>query len=177
METLQQKPEGEVREAPSGAGGAGAGMSTVTGLLGAPEGAALRRVAFDADSLSLAQHLTSAQGRPLRRAGVRTLASALQEWHRSRAKSERDASAERREEERREAARQRAAVRVIITTHISRLLRGGIPGLLAFSGLLWVTARVGIVAAARACSAMLVTWLLARFQRRDGGTASTPAPA
>jgi hypothetical protein len=144
-------------------------MDTVTGLIGAPEGAALRRVAFDADSLSLAQHLTGAAGRPLRRAGVKTLASMLQELHRSRKVTEvevTERTAEQRANTRREAARKRQAVRVILSTHAARLLRGGLPGLLAIAGLVWVAARVGVVAAVRAAAGMASGWFGSRFLRR-----------
>jgi predicted unusual protein kinase regulating ubiquinone biosynthesis (AarF/ABC1/UbiB family) len=168
LETLSQKQDDQESEA-SASPSSGAGIETVTGLIGAPEGAALRRVAFDADSLSLAQHLTGAEGRPLRRAGVKTLASMLQELHRSRKETEVEATertAEQRANTRREAARKRQAVRVILSTHLARLLRGGLPGILAICGLVWVAARVGVVAAVRAGVGMVSVWVSSRFQRR-----------
>ncbi len=169
LETLTQKQEGEEGDESAAPASSGAGMDTVTGLIGAPEGAALRRVAFDADSLSLAQHLTGAAGRPLRRAGVKTLASMLQELHRSRKVTEvevTERTAEQRANTRREAARKRQAVRVILSTHAARLLRGGLPGLLAIAGLVWVAARVGVVAAVRAAAGMASGWFGSRFLRR-----------
>ena len=182
VETLRQRDEdGEAREAPSSAGGGGGGMSTVAGLLGAPEGAALRRVAFDADSLQLAQHLTGEGGRTLRRAGARTLAAALQAWHASRAQAAQAQEAPVDQGGRREAARQRAALRVIVTTHAARLLHAGLPGLIAFSGLFWVVARVGLVAAARAASALFITWLVTKLpfltasRKRDDDAAPSAA--
>jgi hypothetical protein len=171
LESLSQKPAEGAEGAEEGAAApsAGAGMGTVTGLIGAPEGAALRRVAYDADSLSLAQHLTGTEGRPLRRAGVKSLATALQELHTSRKAAELAESLRTEEERasaRREAARQRQAVRVIVSTHLLRLLRGGLPGIAAMTALLWVAARVGLVAAARAGVGMASVWLTARLRRR-----------
>jgi predicted unusual protein kinase regulating ubiquinone biosynthesis (AarF/ABC1/UbiB family) len=66
---------------PSGAQASGGASGVVAGLLGAPEGAALRRVLRDADSLLFVAHLAGAEGRPLRRAGVQTLAASVQAWH------------------------------------------------------------------------------------------------
>lgn len=66
MQTLAQdtsggdeaKAEAAPKEkAPASAAASGDGFDTVTGLLGSPEGAALRRVAMDADSMSLIWHL------------------------------------------------------------------------------------------------------------------------
>jgi predicted unusual protein kinase regulating ubiquinone biosynthesis (AarF/ABC1/UbiB family) len=188
LESLSQKPaDGQEGSAAGGAGGeaaassGGPGMGTVTGLIGAPEGAALRRVAFDADSLSLAQHLIGEEGRPLRRAGVKSLAAALQELHSSRKATEAVEAArteEQRANARREAARQRQAVRVIVSTHLVRLLRSGLPGMAAMAALLWVGARIGAVAALRAGVGLASGWLLARFRprRKDAGAAAA-APA
>lgn len=77
MQTLAQDPEADKKAAaeplsaeaaaaaaaaPSAATSAapGGGLDTVSGLLGSPEGAALRRVAMDADSMSLIWHLVRA---------------------------------------------------------------------------------------------------------------------
>ncbi len=183
LESLQQKTDRGEEEAPAAATvalSAGSSMGTVTGLIGAPEGAALRRVAYDADSLSLVQHLTGSEGRPLRRAGVRTLATALQELHRSRKVSEAEANertAEQRVNAQREAARQRQAVRVILTTHLMRLLRGGLPGLAAVAALIFVAARVSLVAAARAGVGMASVWLGDRLRRRRKPAAAAAAAA
>lgn len=71
MQTLAQDPNNgnAVKESPpkmadetdaaaaTAAASSGGGFDTVTGLLGSPEGAALRRVAMDADSISLIRHL------------------------------------------------------------------------------------------------------------------------
>ena len=185
LESLSQKStsgeNGSAEAAPAAPvvappGGSSGGMSTVTGLLGAPEGAALRRVAYDADSLSLAMHLTGAQGRPLRRAGERTLAAIIQDWHLGRQATEQLQSHARAAAAKREAARQRTALRVILVSHISRLLRSGLPGLLAFGALIFVGARVSLAAAMRASSAVAVAWLvsklpwLAAWRQRRGKT-------
>lgn len=135
--------------------GDGAGMSTLTGLLGAPEGAALRRVAFDADSLALARHLTGAEGRPLRRAGMRSLASFLQAWRGARAAPQQwmaARTAEQRANDARSALRQRQAIRIICTSHLRRLLRGGVPGLFAVLRLCVTALQVGLGVAAQLIS-------------------------
>ena len=180
LESLSQKASpgedgsAEAEPAPVVAASPSGGISTVTGLLGAPEGAALRRVAYDADSLSLALHLTGSQGRPLRRAGERTLAAIIQDWHLGRQVTEQLHSHARADAAKREAARQRTALRVILVSHVNRLLRSGLPGLLAFGALIFVGARVSLVAAMRASSAVAVAWLvsklpwLAAWRRRRG---------
>lgn len=172
LETLSQKPAGDEapqkeasEETPVPQVDGNNGMSTITGLLGAPEGAALRRVAYDANSLSLAQHLTGAEGRPLRRAGERTLAAMIQDWHLGRMRTEQQHHDARAAASRREAARQNAAMRVILTSHVTRLLRGGLPGLLAFGALIFVGIRVSLAAAIRASVAVVVAWAASRWRR------------
>lgn len=75
MQTLAQNPAdgnavkvmgeagAEAQPAASTSSGGG-GMDTVSGLLGSPEGAALRRVAMDADSISLVRHLVRVPADP-----------------------------------------------------------------------------------------------------------------
>lgn len=157
----------------------GGNFDTVTGLLGSPEGAALRRVAVDADSLALVRQLTGREGRPLRRVSEQTLASALRNWHKHKEEAEQAAAAAalltsgQRENMRREAMRRTQAMRVIAGTHLMRLLRSGLPGIIAMAALILVGARVGLVAAARVAAGAFVAWLgqFFFFRRQGAGAA------
>jgi len=165
VQTLQQARPDSAPDAPAADAAPSAGPAVVTGLLGAPEGAALRRVLRDANSLLLVEHLAGAEGRPLRRAGVQSLAAAIQAWHEGRRRLEAEGAEGLRAQ--REAARQRAALRVLGGNHLLRLLQAGLPGLRACLRLAWLSLRVGAVGILKGVWAVLMNVLW----RRKGGQA------
>lgn len=83
-------------------------------------------------------------------------------------------TAEQKANARREAGRLRAAMRVILLSHVARLLKAGLPGILAMATLVFVGLRVGLVAAAQVGAGALVSWLASFFltrQREGAGLA------
>ena len=128
----------------------------MTGLLGAPEGAALRRVIRDADTLLLVQHLTGKAGRPLRRAGVKSLAAALQGWHAGDGEIAPGVGSRR---ELRDRQRLALTLRVLGANHMQRLFEAGLlRGLGAVARLGWLTVRVGIDALVRFAWRIFGAW-------------------
>lgn len=140
-------------------------------LMGAKEGAALRRVANDACSVSLASYLASPAAQPLREAGVATMARVLRDVWRVRqrardgvpletsrstsdeASSSSSAAWPESEEARairaREEKTKRKALTVIALGHARRLLTGhGVRGVILLCGLVATAIRMSLLAVA-----------------------------
>ena len=140
-------------------------------LMGAKEGAALRRVANDACSVSLASYLASPAAQPLREAGVATMADVLRDVWRVRrrardgelpggfapeAKTPDEASSvawpeseEARAIRQREDKTKRKALTVIVLGHARRLLTGhGIRGVFLLCALVATAVRMSLLAVA-----------------------------
>jgi hypothetical protein len=142
-------------------------------LMGAKEGAALRRVANDACSVSLASYLASPAAQPLREAGVATMARVLRDVWRvrqrardgvpletSREYSSDEASSssssaawpeseEARAIRAREEKTKRKALTVIALGHARRLVTGhGVRGVFLLCGLVATAIRMSLLAVA-----------------------------
>mmetsp|Transcript_3655 Transcript_3655/g.13122 ORF Transcript_3655/g.13122 Transcript_3655/m.13122 type:complete len:796 (-) Transcript_3655:992-3379(-) len=125
-------------------------MAAVSGVLGTLEGAALRRVGYDACSLSLAKHLTSRQGRKLREQGIRMMAQLMVDFFNSRKEKEIPAarvelletSPEYAEIMKKQQLRQNRALQVLLFGHLRRLRTGGIQGLVCLCSLVFVAMRM-----------------------------------
>mmetsp|Transcript_15571 Transcript_15571/g.21509 ORF Transcript_15571/g.21509 Transcript_15571/m.21509 type:complete len:794 (-) Transcript_15571:113-2494(-) len=117
---------------------------TVSGLLGSPEGATLRRVSYDACSVSLAEHLASPNARTLRKKSVQTIADFFSAWKYGQEKAAPNAEGLPRFAK--EQQRQQVATRVIIREHFRRLITNGPRGWFALLGLVWVGIKIGVAA-------------------------------
>lgn len=103
--------------------------------------------------------------------------NALRNWHKYRQEEEEAAvaaqmTAEQRANARKETARRRAAMRVIVLSHVTRLLKAGLPGILAMATLAFVAFRVGLVAAVQVGIGGLLSWLANLFinkRKAEGG--------
>ena len=139
--------------------GANTPSDTLWRLLGAPEGATLRRIAADLDSTELLLQLASREARPLRRRSVDALAAALLgrlPWGPGAAAASRAAAAAWPRSETSEVLRRRRATRaslvtgVLLREHARKQLRRGWRGAAAVGALLLVGARVVVAALAKA---------------------------
>lgn len=130
----------------------------------------------------LASAQTGPSGRPLRRVGESTLRDALRNWHKRKQEAEEaelaaQMTAEQRANAKRETARRRAAMRVIALSHVARLLKSGLPGMLAMAALAFVAFRVGLVAAVQVGMGGLISWMANLFisKTREAGMAKGEA--
>mmetsp|Transcript_17024 Transcript_17024/g.41835 ORF Transcript_17024/g.41835 Transcript_17024/m.41835 type:complete len:200 (-) Transcript_17024:245-844(-) len=152
-------------------------QEVVSRLIGAREGAALRRVSYDASSVSLATYLSSDQARPLREAGIKTLATLLKDlWSFRKAEIAKHAaeggtapmsrsdwpeSAEARVIREREEKTQRKAVTVIVLGHLQKLARDGPKGVVLLCAVVGTALRVCVLAVAYAAMATAAEWVSA----------------
>ena len=135
-------------------------QAVVSRLIGARDGAALRRVANDANSVSLAMYMTSPEAKPLWAAGSAQLTRVAKDFfgvrkeerERARAldgKEGKDAwpeSEEARAIRAREEKTQRKAIAVIALGHLKRLWSGGPRGWALLFQLALITARMSALA-------------------------------
>ena len=140
-------------------------------LIGAKEGAALRRVSYDACSVSLASYLASPAAQPLRDVGVATMSAVLRDvWmvrkaerdHVARAGfgagnvSDGDGSAWPESEtaraiRAREDKTKRKALTVIALGHLKKLWNGGPRGVALIATLAFTALRMSLLAVVYAC--------------------------
>ena len=135
-------------------------QAVVSRLIGARDGAALRRVASDANSVSLATYMTSPEAKPLWAAGSAQLTRVAKDFfgvrkeereraRASKGKEGKDAwpeSQEAREIRAREEKTQRKAIAVIALGHLKRLWSGGPRGWALLFQLALITARMSALA-------------------------------
>lgn len=112
------------------------------------------------------------------------MVNALRNWHKMKEQEEEAAkaaqmTAEQRTNAKKEMARRRAAMRVIVFSHIARLFKAGLPGILAMAALCFVAFRVSLVAAVQVGITGMVSWLANFFisKRRAAGAAGAAPPA
>ena len=140
-------------------------------LIGAKEGAALRRVSYDACSVSLASYLASPAAQPLRDAGVATMSAVLRDvwmvrkaerYHVARAGfgagngSDGNGSAWPESEtaraiRAREDKTKRKALTVIALGHLKKLWNGGPRGVALIATLAFTALRMSLLAVVYAC--------------------------
>jgi len=139
-------------------------------LIGAREGAALRRVSYEACSVSLATYLASNKAAPLRRAGVATMSAVLKDlWtvrqaeiakkggsHGVRGWPESSAARVIRE---REEKTQRKAVTVIVLGHLKKLWCNGPRGMVLLAMLGATALRMSVLAVLYATVGAAGEWL------------------
>ena len=136
-------------------------------LMGAREGAALRRVSYDADSVSLASYLASPAAAPLRERGVAVMADVLRGvWDvrreaRRRLEEEKarwpESDAARLIREREEKTKRRALA-VIAAGHLRRLAREGPRGVALVCSLAATAARMTLAAVWAAVAETVRAW-------------------
>ena len=134
-------------------------QAVVSRLIGARDGAALRRVANDANSVSIAVYMTSPEAKPLWDAGSKQLTGLAKDFFGVR-KKERDGARAAKEEGKdawpeseearairaREEKTQRKAIIVIALGHLKRLWSGGPKGWALIAQLALITARMSALA-------------------------------
>jgi hypothetical protein len=142
-------------------------QEVVSRLMGAREGAALRRVSYDADSVSLASYLASSAAAPLRARGVAVMADVLRGvWDvrreaRRRLEEEKarwpESDAARAIREREEKTKRRALA-VIAAGHLRRLAREGPRGVALVCSLAATAARMTLAAVWAAVAETVRAW-------------------
>lgn len=141
------------REHVAAAEDAPGGIQTVQGLLGAGEGAALRRVMYDSNSHSLVRYLRTREARVLRRMSTAKLAATLKVVARNVTVPFRSApplpelttsssSSDNSDTVAAEKRRTKRAIKVIIYTHVRRLFTSGLGGIVGLLTLVAVGMRV-----------------------------------
>mgnify|MGYP006131992241 FL=1 len=164
-------------------------------LMGAKEGAALRRVASDADSVDVARFLASDAARPLRSAGVATMANVLRDvWTLRRAAIEHtnatmrsdssasssDSSGDWPESDgarvirKREDKTKRKAMRVILGGHLRKLLNDGPRGVLLVIALALTAVRMSLLAFVFAGVGTVKEWIWDSIRFLTKGIANAP---
>ena len=148
-------------------------QEVVSRLIGAREGAALRRVSYEACSVSLASYLASDKAAPLRRAGIETMSAVLQDlWTLRKAElaatnqsssslTDRDLwpeSEDARVIREREEKTQRKALNVIVKGHLKKLWRDGPRGMLLLVNLAFTALRMSMLAVMYATCGATKEW-------------------
>jgi hypothetical protein len=148
-------PVGDAANLRSEAGtGTSSPLATLSNVLGAPEGATLRRIAADIDSTELLMRLASREARPLRHMSVDALATALADAAPWRPRAPRGVAWPSSETSlalaRRRTAKLATVTRVLLRRHLEMQLRRGWRGVAAMAIGLGVVLRVGFAALAKA---------------------------
>ena len=128
----------------SGVTGSVTPLDSFKTVLGSREGASLRRIAHDLDSPELLLKMAAPSSRPMRKLASDAIANAL-----SKEKSVSEAAAAQwplsevgAAFRQRRLARLASVVRVLLGSHVQRLMSGGPKGLVAMAALVWLTVRI-----------------------------------
>ena len=144
-------------------------QEVVRRLIGSREGATLRRVSYEACSISLASYLASENAAPLREAGVATMTAVLRDVWTVR-KAQRVATGAHRDWPESDEARairergertQRKAVTIIVLGHLKKLWNSGPRGLVLLANLTLTALRMSMMAVMFAAWGAAKDWVQA----------------